>query len=41
MSKTLIIILFETRAHELIFNNFKKNVIDKLNTDLCFYLSKT
>jgi len=35
MSKTLVIILSETRAHELTFENFKKNVIDELNADLC------
>jgi hypothetical protein len=35
MSKTLVIILSETRAQELTFNNFKKNVIDELNADLC------
>jgi hypothetical protein len=35
MSKTLVIILSETRAHELTFNNFKTNVIDVLNADLC------
>jgi hypothetical protein len=35
MSKTLVIILSETRAHELTFYNFKKNVIDELNADLC------
>jgi len=35
MSKTLIIILSETRASELTFDNFKKNVIDELNGDLC------
>jgi hypothetical protein len=33
--KTLVIILCETRAHELTFDNFKKNVIDELNADLC------
>ena len=33
--KTLVIILCETRAHELTFNNFKTNVIDELNADLC------
>ena len=33
--KTLVIILGETRAHELTFDNFKKNVIDELNADLC------
>jgi len=33
--KTLVIILSETRAHEITFNNFKKNVIDELNADLC------
>ena len=35
MSKTLVIILSETRAHELTFDMFKKNVIDELNADLC------
>jgi hypothetical protein len=35
MTKTLVIILSETRAYELTFNNFKKNVIDELNADLC------
>jgi len=35
MSKTLVIILSETRAHELTFDSFKKNVIDELNADLC------
>ena len=33
--KTLVIVLCETRAHELTFDNFKKNVIDELNADLC------
>jgi len=35
MSKTLVIILSETRASDLTFDNFKKNVIDELNADLC------
>ena len=35
MSKTLVIILAETRAHELTFDNFKKNVVDELNADVC------
>ena len=35
MTKTLVIILSETRAHELTFDSFKKNVIDELNADLC------
>lgn len=35
MFKTLVIILGETRAHELTFHNFKQNVIDILNADLC------
>jgi hypothetical protein len=35
MIKTLVIILSETRAHELTFDSFKKNVIDELNADLC------
>ena len=33
--KTLVIILGETRTHELTFNNFKENVINVLNADLC------
>jgi hypothetical protein len=33
--KTLVIILSETRAYNLTFQNFKKNVIDELNADLC------
>ncbi len=32
--KTLVIILSETRAFELTFNNFKENVIDVLDADL-------
>lgn len=35
MSKNLVIIIAETRAHEITFDNFKKNVIDELNADLC------
>ena len=35
MPKTLVIVLSETRAHELTFDSFKKNVIDVLNADLC------
>jgi len=35
MSKNLVIILSETRASELTFDNFKTNVIDELNADLC------
>ena len=35
MSKTLVIILSETRASELTFDNFKQNIIDELNADLC------
>ena len=34
-NKTLVIILSETRASELTYSNFKKNVIDELNADLC------
>ena len=33
--KTLVIVLSETRAHELTFENFKSNVIDVLDADLC------
>jgi len=32
---TLVIILSETREHELTFDNFKQNVINVLNADLC------
>ena len=35
MSKTLVIVLSETRASELTFDNFKRNVIDELSADLC------
>jgi hypothetical protein len=35
MSTTLVIILSQTRASELTFDNFKKNIIDELNADLC------
>lgn len=35
MSKTIVIILSETRASELTFDSFKKNVIDELKADLC------
>jgi len=35
MSKTLVIILSETRASEITFDSFKKNIIDELNSDLC------
>jgi hypothetical protein len=35
MTKTLVIILGETRAGELTFDGFKKNVIDELDADLC------
>jgi hypothetical protein len=35
MKKIIVFILCETRAHELTFDNFKKNVIDELNADLC------
>lgn len=41
MSKTLVIILSETRASELTFDNFKKNVIDELNADLCVCIGVT
>ena len=30
-----LIVLSETRASELSFDSFKKNVIDELNADLC------
>ena len=33
--KTLVIILSETRAHELTYKNFEENVLQKLNADLC------
>jgi hypothetical protein len=35
MSKTIVIVLSETRTSELTFDNFKKNIIDELNADLC------
>jgi hypothetical protein len=33
--KTLIVILSETRAHELTFGNIKENLINQLDADLC------
>lgn len=33
--KTLVIVLGETREHELTFENFKVNVLDVLKADLC------
>jgi hypothetical protein len=41
MSKTLVIILGETRANELTFDNFKKNMFDVLNADLCLCIGVT
>lgn len=35
MTKTLVVILSETRASELTFDNFKKNLLDPLQADLC------
>ncbi len=35
MGKTIVIVLSETRASELTFDSFKKNIIDELNADLC------
>ena len=34
--RTLVIVLCQTRAHELTFGLFKKNVLDHLGADLCF-----
>ena len=41
LPKTLVIILSETRASELTFDNFKSNVIDELNADLCVCIGVT
>jgi hypothetical protein len=35
MSRTLVVVLSETRGSELTFDNFKTNVIDELEADLC------
>lgn len=35
MTRTLVIILSETRAHELTYESFAKNVLDELKADLC------
>ena len=35
MGKTLVIVLSETRAHELTYTNFEKNVLHELQADLC------
>ena len=39
--KTLVIILAETRACELTFNNIKTNLIDELHADLCICVGVT
>jgi hypothetical protein len=36
MSKTLVVVLGQPRAHELTFRLFKKNVLEHLSADLCF-----
>jgi hypothetical protein len=36
MSRALVVVLGQPRAHELTFGLFKKNVIDHLGADLCF-----
>lgn len=41
MTSTLVIVLSETRASELTFDSFKKNVIDVLNADLCVCIGVT
>lgn len=41
MLKTLVIILSQTRTHELTFTNFKTNVIDVLHADLCLCIGIT
>ena len=38
---TLIIILAETRTSELTFNNFKENLLNHLNADLCICIGAT
>jgi hypothetical protein len=37
--KTLVIILGDTRSHEITFNNFKSHVIDQLNADVCLCIA--
>lgn len=39
--KTLVIILAQTRAHEITYQHFKKNVLDQLNADLCICIGRT
>lgn len=39
-SKTLVIVLAETRASKTTFGNFKQNVLDRLNADLCVCIGK-
>jgi hypothetical protein len=34
MAKTLVIVLAETRAHEITFRSFKEHVLDALDADL-------
>lgn len=40
MSKTLVILLAETRASEITYENIKTNLIDELNADLCICVGK-
>lgn len=39
--RSLVIILSETRAHEITFENIKKNLIDELEADLCVCIGVT
>lgn len=40
MTKTLVILLAETRAYELTYDSIKKNLIDTLNADLCLCIGE-
>jgi len=39
--KTLVVVLCQTRAHELTFSRFKKNVVDVLDADVCVCIGVT
>ena len=35
MSKTLVVVIGNIKEHDVTFDNFKKNVVDELNADVC------
>jgi len=39
VERTLVCVIAETREHDVVWNNFKKNVLDELNADLALCIS--